>query len=101
MILLRLFCSNLVSALGLATTVVEPLPLRLAWFSPLDGPQARACVHFLRVACCVFAVEEAGHADSRNWEGQMRQAGMRVMRLQFPKFLLAKVATDWLCDLLQ
>ena len=31
---------------------------------PLDGPQARARVHFLRVACYVLAVEEAGHTDS-------------------------------------
>ena len=84
MVLLKLFCSTLLSAWGLATTVVEPLapPSRLVRLAVLRSclrfccssatslpsllmdPQARARVHFLRVACCVLAVEEAGHADS-------------------------------------
>ena len=59
---------------------------------PLDGPNARARVHFLRVAGCILAVEEAGIVGSGK--------GRCVKRaLQIPKFLLAKVATDWVCDL--
>ena len=34
-------------------------------------------------------------------EGQVREAGMRVTRLQIRKVLLAQIATGLLCDLLQ
>ena len=47
---------------------------------PLDGPNARARVHFLRVAGCILAVEEAGivgassgHCRSPNSCSQRKQ----------------------------
>ena len=83
MILLKRFCSILLSALGLTTIVVEPLSLPVLHGSaggsselpsvslllclhavPLGGPWARARVHLLSVACGVLAVEQAGHAGS-------------------------------------
>ena len=76
MILLRLFCSTLQSALGLATAVVEPLAppsclvrlavrrSRLGFCCSSDGPWARARVHILSVACSVWAVEQARQAAS-------------------------------------
>ena len=88
MILLKRFCSILLSALGLTTIVVEPLSLPVLHGSaggsselpsvslllclhavPLGGPWARARVHLLSVACGVLAVEQAGHAGSLGSSG--------------------------------